>query len=127
MRYRDELDELDQGLGLRKQLLTARFLTDLLNAAGGEVKKFLRLIDTTSDLLQTKIDMFHDILDYYVMDTKHLYAKYNLEGNADTEKVVVADDSEDDDELFGTGAKSNNTFTGAAAEQEVRDILDKFF
>lgn len=124
---RDELDELDQGLGLRKQLLTARLLTDLLNAAGGEVKEFLQLIDNSSDLIQSKIDMFHDILDYYVMDTKHLYSKYNLEGKAAPEEVVVADDSEDDDELFGTTVKSGNTFTGAAAEQEVRDILDKFF
>jgi hypothetical protein len=71
--------------------------------------------------------MFHDILDYYVMDTKHLYAKYNLEGKADAEEVVTADDSEDDDELFGTGANSGSTFTGAAAEQEIRDTLDKFF
>lgn len=71
--------------------------------------------------------MFHDILDYYVMDTKHLYAKYNLEGKVEAENVVITDDSEDDDELFGTTVKSNNTFTGAAAEQEVRDILDKFF
>ena len=124
---RDELDELDQGLGLRKQLLTARLLTDLLNAAGGEVKEFLKLIDNSSDLIQTKIDMFHDILDYYVMDTKHLYAKYNLDGKADPEEVVVADDSEDDDELFGTTVKSGNSFTGAAAEQEIRDTLDKFF
>ena len=124
---RDELDELDQGLGLRKQLLTARLLTDLLNAAGGDVKVFLQLIDNSSDLIQAKIDMFHEILDYYVMDTKHLYAKYNLEGKADTEEVVVADDSEDDDDLFGTGVKSGNTFTGAAAEQEIRDTLDKFF
>jgi hypothetical protein len=59
------------------------------------------------------------------MDTKHLYAKYNLEDKADTEEVV--DDSEDDDELFGTTVKSSNTFSGAAAEQEIRDILDKFF
>jgi hypothetical protein len=71
--------------------------------------------------------MFHDILDYYVMDTKHLYSKYNLEGKAAPEEGVVTDDSEDDDELFGTTVKSGNTFTGAAAEQEVRDILDKFF
>jgi hypothetical protein len=61
------------------------------------------------------------------MDTKHLYAKYNLEGKADAEEVVDAVDSEDDDELFGTGVKSTGTFTGAAAEQEIRDILDKFF
>lgn len=71
--------------------------------------------------------MFHDILDYYVMDTKHLYAKYNLEGTAAPEEVVVADDSEDDEELFGTTVKSSNTFTGAAAEQEIRNTLDKFF
>jgi hypothetical protein len=70
--------------------------------------------------------MFHDILDYYVMDTKHLYAKYNLE-RVDAEEVVAAEDSEDDDELFGTTVKSGSTFTGAAAEQEIRDTLDKFF
>ena len=96
-----------------------------LNAAGGDVKVFLRLVDNSSDLIQDKIDMFHAILDYYVMDTKHLYAKYNLE-RAD-EEVVVAEDSEDDDELFGTTVKSGSTFTGAAAEQEIRDTLDKFF
>ena len=48
--------------------------------------------------------------------SKHLYAKYNLEGKVNTEEVVVAEDSEDDDELFGTTVKSGNTFTGAAAE-----------
>lgn len=126
---RDELDELDQGLGLRKQLLTARLLTDLLNAAGGEVKKFLRLVDTTSDLLQTKIDMFHDILDYYIMDTKALYAKYNLEGTVDPKDATADVEAEDDDELFGSssGNSSTQAFNGADAEQEVRNIIDKFF
>ena len=126
---RDDLDDLEQGTGLRKQLLTARLLTDLLNAASGNPKEFLELVDDSSDLLQNKIDMFHDILDYYIMDTKTLYAKYNLEGNINPKDTAADVETEDDDELFGSSSKNNSkpAFNGADAEQEVRNIIDKFF
>ena len=126
---RDDLEELDQGTGLRKQLLTARLLTDLLNAASGNPKEFLELVNDSSDLLQAKIDMFRDILEYYVMDTKALYAKYNLEGTIEPEDTVIDVDTEDDDGLFGSssGNTSIPVFNGADAEQEVRDIVDKLF
>lgn len=126
---RDDLEELDQGTGLRKQLLTARLLTDLLNAASGNPKEFLELVNDSSDLLQAKIDMFRDILEYYVMDTKALYAKYNLEGTIEPEDTVIDVDTEDDDGLFGSSSGNNSipVFNGADAEQEVRDIVDKLF
>ena len=73
--------------------------------------------------------MFHDILDYYIMDTKALYAKYNLEGNINPKDTAADVETEDDDELFGSssGNSSTQAFNGADAEQEVRNIIDKFF
>lgn len=122
---RDELDELDQGLGLRKQLLTARLLTDLLNAAGGEIKEFLDLVDYSSDLLDTRIEMFHTILDDYEVDYNELYAKYKLEEPVEKEKE---EDVEDDEDLFGGATTSSKkTFKGMEAEQAIRDIVDKYF
>lgn len=131
---RETLDMLDKGEGLRRQLLTARLLTDLLNAAGGDKNRFLRRIDTTADLIDSKTEMFHTILDSYIMDTRSLYKKYKLEDPAtgattDEENITVSRsvDDEDDEELFGSSAAAiKNVKSAATTEQEILNIVDQW-
>ena len=131
---RDTLDELEQGIGLRKQLLTGRLLTELLSAAGGDKGRFLRRVDTTADLTASKIEMFHTILDSYIMDTKGLYKKYRLENptavaTAEEENITVSGsaDDEDDEELFGSSAAAIKSVKSAATtEQEILNIVDQW-
>lgn len=83
------------------------------------VKDFLEWVDEDSFYTPEKVQMFHDILDSYVMDVKGLYAAYNLDktpkeikaeldrtGTATTKAATAVDDNnyddiEDDDVMFG--------------------------
>ncbi len=83
------------------------------------VRDFLDWVDEESHYTPEKVQMFHDILDSYIMDVKGLFAAYNLDktpkeikaeldgtGTA-TPKAATAvdnnndDDIEDDDVMFG--------------------------
>lgn len=124
---REDLDDLEQGLGLRRQLLTARLFTDLLGITEGDPVKFLRKLDRGDvDLTDDKVLMFHNILDGYIMDTKSLYAKYKLEAGEFHEEEV-AEEEEDDAELWSTETVNKTPkFGGADAEKRMRDILDRW-
>lgn len=97
---------------------TSRGLFDgILNNTFGDdkspVKKFLNWVDRRSHYTPEKIQMFHDILDSYVMDVKGLFAAYNLDK---TPKEIKA-------ELDGTGTATPKAAT-AAADNAYDDIED---
>lgn len=118
--------------------LTSRVLTDALNYSQGDVKEFLEWVDEYGNFTSETTEMFHTILDSYIMDVNALYKRYNLVPTASNGSVSVAAnavdpltaaDEEDDDDLFGTpAATGGKTAKGAATtEQEINDILDKWF
>jgi hypothetical protein len=117
--------------------LTSRVLTDALNYSQGDAKEFLEWVDEYGNFTTETTEMFHNILDGYIMDVNALYKRYNLVPTASNGSVSVAADAvdnltadeEDDDDLFGTpAATGGKTAKGAATtEQEINDILDKWF
>ena len=127
--------------------VTSRMLSDALAYSQGNVKDFLEWVDEDSNFTAEAIDMFHTILDGYIMDTTTLYKYYGLvpkatgvtkvETSADSETANAAEDDgaakdqdqEDDELLFGTSAGPNKqSVKGAAAtEKEINDILDTWF
>jgi hypothetical protein len=118
--------------------LTSRVLTDALNYSQGDAKEFLEWVDEYGNFTTETTQMFHNILDGYIMDVNALYKRYNLVPTASNGSVSVAADAvdtltaadeEDDDDLFGTpAATGGKTAKGAATtEQEINDILDKWF
>ena len=82
--------------------------------------------------------MFHTILDSYIMDVNALYKRYGVVPNAQNGGVVASDvavdvetavEDEEDDDLFGSPAPTGGKTAKSAAttEQEINDILDKWF
>ena len=125
-------------------LVTSRMLADGIVFSDGIVKDFLEWVDEGSHFILDDVEMFHLILDHYIMDTQALYQRYNLVSNVSNGGGVVApanasantnntedDETEDDAVLFGGNASSSNSSTkiknAAATEQEINDILDKWF
>ena len=104
------------------------------------VKKFLNWVDQRSHYTPEKVQMFHDILDSYVMDVKGLYAAYNLDktpkeikaeldrtGTATTKAATAVDDNnyddiEDDDVMFG--ADDIDGVSKANADDLIKDDVD---
>ena len=104
------------------------------------VKDFLEWVDEDSFYTPEKIQMFHDILDSYVMDVKGLYAAYNLDktpkeikaeldgtGTATTKAATAVDDNnyddiEDDDVMFG--ADDIDGVSKANADDLSKDDVD---
>ena len=77
------------------------------------VGDFLEWVDEDSFYTPEKVQMFHDILDSYVMDVKGLFAAYNLDK---TPKEIKA-------ELDGTGTATPKAAT-AATDNAYDDIED---
>ena len=104
------------------------------------VKDFLDWVDEDSFYTPEKVQMFHDILDSYVMDVKGLYAAYNLDktpkeikaeldrtGTATTKAATAVDDNnyddiEDDDVMFG--ADDIDGVSKANADDLIKDDVD---
>ena len=104
------------------------------------VKDFLEWVDEDSFYTPEKVQMFHDILDSYVMDVKGLYAAYNLDktpkeikaeldgtGTATTKAATAVDDNnyddiEDDDVMFG--ADDIDGVSKANADDLSKDDVD---
>lgn len=120
--------------------LTSRGLTDALHDSEGNVKTFLEWVDEYSNLTAETIAMFHTILDSYIMDVNALYKRYNLVANAPASSAttpatsaagdsVAADEDSEDDDLFVSSAPAGGKTSKNAAttEQEINDILDKWF
>lgn len=127
--------------------VTSRMLADALVYSQGNAKDFLEWVDEDSNFTAEAIDMFHTILDHYIMDTTALYQRYGLVPDAtgatkaetsagsETANAVEDDeaekdqDQEDDELLFGTPVVSNKqSLKGTAAtEKEINDILDTWF
>jgi hypothetical protein len=120
--------------------LTSRGLTDALHDSEGNVKTFLEWVDEYSNLTAETIEMFHTILDSYIMDVNALYKRYNLVANAPANSAtapatspagdsVAADEDSEDDDLFvsSTPAGGKTAKNAATTEQEINDILDKWF
>jgi hypothetical protein len=84
--------------------VTSRMLTDGINHSKGDVKKFLEWVEEDSNFTQEAISMFRDILNGYIMDTKALYARYNLIATNSAQGTPVetsnpAEVEEEDEEL----------------------------
>ena len=126
--------------------VTSRILSDALVASQGNVKDFLEWVDEDSNFTAKAIEMFHTILDHYILDTDALYKRYGLVpstndggvdadaasgiGSASTNTNASADEDEEDDELlFGpANSSAKQSVKGAAAtEKEINDILDAWF
>lgn len=76
------------------------------------VQDFLDWVDEESHYTPEKVQMFHDILDSYVMDVKGLFAAYNLDK---TPKEIKA-------ELDGTGAATTKADTAVdSTDDEIED------
>ena len=127
---------------------TSRGLFDgIINSTYGDAKgeykspvgKFLNWVDRRSNYTPEKIQMFHDILDSYVMDVKGLYGAYNLDktpkeikaeldgtGTATPKAATAADnaydDIEDDDIMFG--ADDISGVSKANADDLSKDDID---
>ena len=138
---RDKADAIARG---QYDLVTSRMLADGIVFSDGIVKDFLEWVDENSNFIPDDIEMFHTILDHYIMDTQALYQRYNLVANASNGGVVAPanaannsandsedEDAEDDELLFGGNASSGSSSVkiknAAATEQEINDILDKWF
>lgn len=143
---RDDADEIyRQGA----DYVTSRMLADAIIHSRGDVKKFLRWVDNFSNFTEEAVEMFHTILDHYIMDTTTLYKRYGLVPNANGGVTANtgtgnatgngagsaasggdADEDEEDDELLFGSSSSTSTqpIKGAAAtEKEINDILDTWF
>ena len=119
--------------------LTSRVLTDALNYSQGDVKEFLEWVDEYGNFTTETTEMFHTILDSYIMDVNALYKRYNLVPNVTTGGINAADNApsttsaavedDEDDDLFGspTAAGGKTAKSAATTEQEINDILDKWF
>lgn len=119
--------------------LTSRGLTDALYDSDGDVKIFLDWVDEYSNLTTEAQEMFHTILDSYIMDVNALYKRYNLVPNnnggvaaanaGDSVDVDTTVEDDEDDDLFGAPAAASGKAVKSAAttEQEINDILDKWF
>jgi hypothetical protein len=78
--------------------------------------------------------MFHDILDYYVLDANGYYKSYNLLGTSGVGSPInsntvdsEAGDQEDDDELFdNTSSSGKNIKIPGTFKTEVDDIVGKW-
>ena len=104
------------------------------------VRDFLEWVDEDSFYTPEKVQMFHDILDSYVMDVKGLYAAYNLDktpkeikaeldgtGTATPKAATAVDDNnyddiEDDDVMFG--ADDIDGVSKANADDLSKDDVD---
>ena len=103
------------------------------------VRDFLEWVDEDSFYTPEKVQMFHDILDSYVMDVKGLFAAYNLDktpkeikaeldgtGTATPKAATAADDAyddiEDDDIMFG--ADDISGVSKANADDLSKDDID---
>lgn len=77
------------------------------------VRDFLDWVDEESHYTPEKVQMFHDILDSYIMDVKGLFAAYNLDK---TPKEIKA-------ELDGTGTTTSKAATAVAdnADDDIED------
>ena len=145
-------DDADNIYRQKADYVTSRMLSDALAYSQGNVKDFLEWVDEDSNFTTEAIEMFHTILDHYIMDTTALYKRYGLVPNAnggastvagagagsgtasatgDADEAEEAEDSdeEDDELLFSTsGGTSTQPVKGAAAtEKEINDILDAWF
>jgi hypothetical protein len=114
--------------------LTSRGLTDALHDSEGNVKVFLEWVDEYSNLTSEAREMFHTILDSYIMDVNAIYKRYNLVTNVSSGGAAapatstVADEDDEDDDLFVSSKPTGKTAKNAATtEQEINDILDKWF
>ena len=141
---RDDADEIYRQ---QADYVTSRMLSDAIVHARGDVKKFLRWVDNFSNFTEEAVEMFHTILDHYIMDTNALYQRYGLVPNANGGATASAgagngtgssasstasgadEDEEDDELLFGSSSSSGApSVKGAAAtEKELNDILDTWF
>lgn len=103
------------------------------------VKDFLDWVDEESHYTPEKVQMFHDILDSYIMDVNGLFAAYNLDKTpkeikaeldgtgTTTPKAATAadnadDDIEDDDIMFG--ADDISGVSKANADDLSKDDID---
>lgn len=103
------------------------------------VKDFLDWVDEESHYTPEKVQMFHDILDSYIMDVNGLFAAYNLDktpkeikaeldgtGTAAPKAATAADnaddDIEDDDIMFG--ADDIGGVSKANADDLSKDDID---
>lgn len=138
---RDDADDIyRQGA----DYVTARMLTEGLALSQGNVKDFLDWVDEDANFTTEATEMFHTILDHYIMDVDDLYRRYNLVPNTPNGGGVVApanaapvkansnseDEDEEDDAILFTGASNTgkpSVKNAATTEQEINDILDKWF
>ena len=103
------------------------------------VKDFLDWVDEESHYTPEKVQMFHDILDSYIMDVNGLFAAYNIDktpkeikaeldgtGTATPKAATAADnaddDIEDDDIMFG--ADDIGGVSKANADDLSKDDID---
>jgi len=100
------------------------------------VDKFLKWVDNGSKYTQEKIQMFHDILDDYVMDVQGLFNAYNIDktpeeieairnGKATASKAPSAApeaEQEDDDEMFT--ADELGSVSSASSDELSKDDVD---
>lgn len=130
----DSRDDLADLSDYNKQLLNARKLTDLLENAEGDRAKFLKLVDNTSNLLDKDKEMFHAILDSYILDLPELRKEVGIgltedeiaaqkekkeaESNKEEDSISI----EDDDTLFA------KTTSGKVAidPNSVENIINAF-
>jgi hypothetical protein len=137
-------DDAEEIYSQKADYVTARMLTEGLVLSQGDVKEFLDWIDEDANFTVDATETFHTILDHYIMDVDALYKRYNLVPNvsngggvvapANATPVNVNNDSEDEDEeddavLFGGAANTGKPSikNAATTEQEINDILDKWF
>lgn len=114
--------------------LTSRMFTDGIAISKGDPKEFLEWVDEYAEFTKGTNKMFHDILDYYVLDANSYYKSYNLLGTSEAGNPInsttvdsESEDQEDDDELFdNTSSSGKNIKIPGTFKTEVDDIVGKW-
>lgn len=119
--------------------LTSRLFTNGIAASRGDAGKFLNWVDYRSGLSKRAKDMFHEILDTYIMDENELWQDYGLvekpkpnavddnAAKADTAQPSAAanieDDNDDfeDDDIAAAGNKVGGSTSSTA--QDIKDVM----
>lgn len=124
------------------QLFTARKFDEMIQDCEGDKEALLDLADNEANVSSRVKQMFHDILDRYIMDVNALYKRYGLDrtpdqikqevkkalagGNADdlVDDVLEDEPIEADDTLFGDEDSVTTGKVAPSAADTEADVVD---
>ena len=129
----DELNDIHNQHG--KKILVARELSTYIRASEGNVREFLNIVDSArAGMTDSQKQMFHDILDGYVIDIRDGRKEFGLNPDDPTVDAGVAvtkpaaaakkEDDEDTDNLFvsANGEEAKEAPSPTDAQDIIKNI-----